>query len=479
MPPAIGPKHTVKINGKSYYLALKGSEPIYGTGTRALQDVPSDHWRLVYDDFSRGVGADFLTGDDFLTTVKGKLYPRPAVTTIDYVEAGYFHDWFESGNYLYALTSGKIHKFDISVNPPTLMRIYGVNQLSTGFDTHDLFGQSALMYSARATAGYRRYIPLNNGTRILALDTVSTEASQAFSPVVTLNGAIDASVTSIVYTSTGDPIAGGDTIIIESERIHVRSVVTGTNTLTVVRGFAGTTAASHADTTAVTQATPDTLTFVTAVTTVAAHFQQMPDGKVWRTIAQYSAGVTTATAKVSALTAGADCEVNANWGQAFPVDDQTVDVISMMNYDELLIIGKQNGYFAATQNADQSGTWRTILPDANIFSRFNSGSGFGADHWRRGVVWHGKMMLPPDLYRSVLSSSVPVGPDAIPENTGDEAAASTRALRYGYISQVTGIGEWLYAPYTIPGVSTEVLVGREAHSGDLHEVPWGLLFKTT
>jgi len=487
MPPAIGPKHKVKLNGKDYYLALKGSEPVYGTGTRALQDVPSDHWRLVYDDFSRGVGADFYAGDDFLTTVKGKLYPRPAVTTISVpttiITNDIIVDWFTSGNYLYAVGYLALYKFDINVNPPVLKRVCGIISGGTAavspFNTSDRLGQTALMYSARATAGYRRYIPLNNGARFMALDTVGDESSIAFSPTMTLNGAINASTTSVVYTSAGDAASIGDVIIIDSERMFVTLENTGTNTLTVVRGWAGTTAATHADTTAITQATPDTFTAVTAVTTGASHFQQMPDAKVWRAIASLSSIAASNVAKVSALDAGDDCEVEANWGQAFPVDDQTVPIISLMNYDELLIVGKQNGWFAATQNADGSVFWRNLLPDAYFSSVAITEQ--GQDKWGRGAVWHAKMWLtsPDHLYRDTLLSALPLGPDANPNNTGDEAAVGAATLRFGNISRLAGMGAWLYAPYNRTGGTVEVLVGREAEPGDQFETPWGLAFKAT
>lgn len=69
----------------------------------------------------------------------------------------------------------------------------------------------------------------------------------------TLNGAINSSVTTITLNST--PVlefAGQRSLVeIEDEVMLVVSVDTGTNTMVVVRGYQGTTAAAHADTTSV------------------------------------------------------------------------------------------------------------------------------------------------------------------------------------------------------------------------------------
>lgn len=61
----------------------------------------------------------------------------------------------------------------------------------------------------------------------------------------TLNGAIDSSVTSINVTSASGWPTAPYTIQVDNEKLRVTNVVS--NTLTVTRGFDGTTAASHAD----------------------------------------------------------------------------------------------------------------------------------------------------------------------------------------------------------------------------------------
>lgn len=81
----------------------------------------------------------------------------------------------------------------------------------------------------------------------------------AYSPTVTLAANINSTTTTITYTSTGDPITGGDIIYIDSERILVGSVDTGTNTLSsCTRGYHGTTAAAHTSGAAIEEGVPDT-----------------------------------------------------------------------------------------------------------------------------------------------------------------------------------------------------------------------------
>jgi len=65
----------------------------------------------------------------------------------------------------------------------------------------------------------------------------------------TLNEALDDNETGVdVQTGEGDTLKAGDVIRVEDELMYVSSV--STDTATVIRGFAGTTAATHADDTA-------------------------------------------------------------------------------------------------------------------------------------------------------------------------------------------------------------------------------------
>lgn len=485
-----GAEDTVQIgvdaNSKAntYWLAQSGNQTLFSSGSRAAAGLPSDDFVETWDDFS-GLGTGFYTGDDLMTAVKGKLYPRPTVTTLTDATGSltFVHSWIEKGNYLYAIGLTIIYKFDISGAAPALMRVIRVADAYGSFNANDHIGQPAQMYSARATAGFRWYLPCNNGARMLALDTVSTEASQAFSNNPTLNGTINASTTTVVYTCATDPIVVGDIIIIDSERMLVVGVNGGTNTLTVQRGsvagIGGVAAAGHTTGAAITQATPDTFTAVTAVTTGAAHFQQLPSGKIWRNVASLSAGaaVTPLAATLSSILPGSDCEVLANWSGVFYVDDQTQPIISLMNYAEQLIVGKWNGYFAGFENSDGTITWQSILPDANVSPTSLTYTAVGTENWKRGIVWHGRMRLPTNSspWHSTISSAAPEGPDTIDANTGDEVSAASSVLRYGNVPQMAGIGAWLFSPYVRFGYMTEILAGREGANG----IDFDLLFRAS
>ncbi len=89
---------------------------------------------------------------------------------------------------------------------------------------------------------------------MVRLNVQSPGPTGAFSPAATLNGAIDAVTTSIIYTSTGDPFIVGISIRIETEDMIVSAINEATNTLTVTRGANGTAAAAHATGLAMTRA---------------------------------------------------------------------------------------------------------------------------------------------------------------------------------------------------------------------------------
>jgi len=77
----------------------------------------------------------------------------------------------------------------------------------------------------------------------------------AYSSLVTLNGAIGAGDVQIFYTSTGDPVQTGDVILIGNELLLVLAVNTALNRLDVIRGYNGTIAAAHLTGVAITRAT--------------------------------------------------------------------------------------------------------------------------------------------------------------------------------------------------------------------------------
>lgn len=86
----------------------------------------------------------------------------------------------------------------------------------------------------------------------------------------TVNEALDSSETGVdVATGQGEYLKAGDVILVDSELMRVSSV--STDTATVIRGFAGTTAASHSDQAAwklVTSASVEGSAYVTGHTTV-------------------------------------------------------------------------------------------------------------------------------------------------------------------------------------------------------------------
>ncbi len=95
----------------------------------------------------------------------------------------------------------------------------------------------------------------------VTLNTLGT----AYNPAVTLNsgpGGLTSSATSVPvqWTSGSDPISVGDTIMIDSEQMHVTAITPGSGpggstkaTLTVTRGYNSTTATTHANNASVVQ----------------------------------------------------------------------------------------------------------------------------------------------------------------------------------------------------------------------------------
>lgn len=82
---------------------------------------------------------------------------------------------------------------------------------------------------------------------------VRSSSTSAFTVAAALSGAITASDTTITHNGSTSLEAEtpGDVITIESEDMLITDMDNANNTLTVVRGYNGTTAATHADTTAI------------------------------------------------------------------------------------------------------------------------------------------------------------------------------------------------------------------------------------
>ena len=476
MPPGIGPANKVKINGKDYWLKLVGSDPVYGTGSRALQDVPSDHFSLVLDDWSGGVGDKLLSSEGLLTHLPGRIYPAPVVTsfaTLNPIFAepignrGYSFEEQDSNGvwYKYFLFATKLTKVELVDGSP-----FGT--IATVVNERTLTGLPGQPVKASHGGTFYWYIPLNNGNNVAKLTSpvADESASAAYSPVVTLNGAINASVTSLVYTSTGDPISQWDVLLIGTENLLVTAINTGTNTATVARGYAGTTAASHIDTSAITKQGGDTVSTITTIVGGASHFRVLPSGKIWRSLASHSSGTFNNTAKVSALVTTTAFETDANWGQDFPTDDQSIWISDLLSWDELLVIRKQNGWFTALENVDGSITWRSVLPDGE----FRESATYANEKATPGTVWQGQLMLPSPngLSRHRGFAAAPKGPDTIRANIGD--LPSVPHVRFGYVANPVACGRWLHAIYRDKSqtVGSTSLVYAETEGEDLRWYEW-------
>jgi hypothetical protein len=92
--------------------------------------------------------------------------------------------------------------------------------------------------------GRDRTIAPANGPACYLERQATFKATGYTSSTNSLTALIDAVVTAVVYTGL-DRFAVGDVIRLDDEEMLVTAVVTATNTLTVTRGYNGTTAASH------------------------------------------------------------------------------------------------------------------------------------------------------------------------------------------------------------------------------------------
>jgi len=201
----------------------------------------------------------------------------------------------------------------------------------------------------------------------------------------------------------------------------------------------------------------DVWTAITAVVDGATHFVQLPSGRIMRSTAV--AGALEA-ADISILPAGADAETDANWGANFAVDSPNSRIRSLMAFDELVVIGKNNGYFTAIENTDGTISYRSLLTETS-FNENNPTAGFGGDSFVGGTVWHSRMYLPTPYgpWRHNVYSALPVGTDVSDYAPEDEPAFFLNTPRYGVQPSFAHGGKWLYAPYN-----------RDDTSGSLNDV---------
>jgi hypothetical protein len=212
--------------------------------------------------------------------------------------------------------------------------------------------------------------------------------------------------------------------------------------------------------------TDDTFTAFTTVLKGAAHFRQMASGKVIRAVSSHTAAVFGNRAQISILSDPANFESDAAWGADFNMDNQTRWILGLANLDELIVVGKQNGWFAYTENADGTLTSRNLLPDAE----FDEITALGSESFHGGYVWHNYLMLPTPFafWRHTLAIASPVGPDVLPSITGDENISDPR---FGVAPAGAAAGAWQYIPYNHPTDGFYIYAGRERRPNEDSVLP--------
>jgi outer membrane protein assembly factor BamB len=202
----------------------------------------------------------------------------------------------------------------------------------------------------------------------------------------------------------------------------------------------------------------DTFALILTVIEGASDFVVLPSGKVARLVADRGAAGLNPRAQVSLLAAGADVETDVNWGGEHDVGVQPVIAFSLLAFDELLVVAKQDNWYAAVEQEDGTLRWRELLPDANYMEEGT----WAAPRHRFGLSWHAKMMLPtPDnFWRQNLTGALPVGLDALPNNFGDEPNLTDQP-RFGEVPSAAHGGAWIYFPYNLDGGGFYVMAGRE------------------
>jgi subtilisin-like proprotein convertase family protein len=182
-------------------------------------------------------------------------------------------------------------------NSPLRDHIFvGQNTFKITIDPVPTPGGDAIIYAAIAGSHGGLYKSTDSGKRWTHLgltpagqpatvtDVVLAPASSATNPVTTtLNGTINASQTTITVVS-GAGIANSDVLLIDSEQLKVTGGG-GSTSLTVIRGFNGTTASAHANGTQVTDPKPGNLQVVYAAVLGTGVFISPNQGATWNLMA--------------------------------------------------------------------------------------------------------------------------------------------------------------------------------------------------
>ncbi len=308
MPP-VGQEAKVKIDSKWYYLATGADgRPLFGSGTKAIEEVPSDEGEHIWEDWTRGIGHDYLRSNHILGSVKGQLVPAPILTELSFIsptatstgttattmtDAGI--GW-QTGEWVGAtVTMPGTPGGTMVITENTTDTLTGTAWSNAGDPADALnytigatgIGPARYYFEEVDTAGdwYGFYV-CTKGIVKVALKTVARKVQQytvaATSPFISTDR-----LGQPVKATDGDwyiPCNNADRIIKMTTPVVVDS---GTG--------AG-----------------DTFTLFETVLKGAAHFLQLPNGKVWRFVSSHSAGSFSSRCEISIHAAGEAFETDAN-----------------------------------------------------------------------------------------------------------------------------------------------------------------------
>lgn len=460
----------VTIGAKSYWLSLVDGKPVYGTSQRALQEIPSDSFQIVWDDWSNGLGLDYDHSESgAMTVIPKRIFARPAFGTLNVSAVGTcptsprfsFEAQDSNGHwYKYFVAPTAIIKVDIDASPtPKVRRVYTL--ATSGFNSNDHIGRPV-----QATTGgvAKWFFPVNNGNRIVYMA----------SPVA-VDGADSASGTGVTTTDTSLTDARADwrtdAWVGAVVTCNGKTMTVTSNTATVLTGSGGWSGGSNPGngnswSMAYAANAADSFTASTAVVDGASHFIQVASGAIHRAVSSHSAGVAQNRTALSILTAASDLLSDGNWGANFPTDDQTQWIVDLLALDEFTLAQTQSGWLLATELADGSIQYRNILPmEYTANNALDSETNVGGD------IWLGNRLLlttPSEVWRHNLYSALPVGPASALQHLGNDFSGGFAEYAPGAIAVY---GEWIYL--ALNGSSaTAILVGKQGRN---REVDWGVL----
>lgn len=390
---------------KTYVLAEVGGKPVYSSSTRALENAPSDDFAIELKADGQPLGRRCPNSFNCLATVKERLYPRPTISEVSGVD--------------------------------------GLGGLSS-FE-----GNSDNLYIVGAT--------LNDNT------TINISKWQLADPPVFRSAFTELTLPFI----SGDRI-GAPPAYLYSARMAgyhwMLPVNNGTRMMVLDAIGAG--------------AAADTWTLATIDKAGtgedgAKFLMTLPSGKGVRAVADNIDGgfgfTSLANARISILPAGSDAETVGNWGAGFPVGAESLKIVSLTAFDELIVVGKTDGYYAAVVLSDGSLDWRTLLPDAWQ-------PDYGATSWAKPIVWHNWLLLPTpnELWMHDLQRAIPAGPETSSYIFEDEVAFDGITPRFGTFKALAHGGKWLYGLYMRGSGASSVyylMAAREREAGDEGEGP--------